>query len=254
MAMKILILGGTTEASALAAVLRDDRRFAPLLSYAGATRSPRPPPIPWRVGGFGGAAGLAAFLRDGSFDALIDATHPFATQMKRNALEAARLTGIAYLPINRPPWTPGSHDDWTMVPNMQAAALAIGEAPRRVLLTIGQKDLAAFRTAPQHAYLVRSVDPPAPETMPTNATSLALRGPFRLEDEEALLAAQRIAVIVTKNSGGSATEPKLEAARRQCVRVIMVERPDLPAWRECAETAEEALAWLHALASTKRGE
>ena len=253
MAMKILILGGTTEASALAAVLRDDRRFAPLLSYAGATRSPRPPPIPWRVGGFGGAAGLAAFLRDGSFDALIDATHPFATQMKRNALEAARLTGIAYLPINRPPWTPGSHDDWTMVPNMQAAALAIGEAPRRVLLTIGQKDLAAFLAAPQHAYLVRSVDPPAPETMPPNAISLPLRGPFRLADERALLGAHRIELIVTKNSGGQATEPKLQAARELGIDVVMVERPPRPDWSVTAEDAQAALTWLHQRLPAERG-
>ncbi len=252
--MKILILGGTTEATALATALKDEQHFDPLLSYAGATRSPRPAPIPWRVGGFGGAEGLATFLRDGGYDALIDATHPFARQMKRNALAAARQIDIAFCPINRPAWTPRPGDDWTMVPDMQSAALAIGTTRRRVLLTIGQKDLAAFRAAPQHAYLVRSVDPPAPQTMPPDATSLPLRGPFRLDDEFALLTEHQIEIIVTKNSGGRATEPKLEAARRHGLKVIMVERPPLPDWGESVEDADQALAWLHALASTKRGE
>jgi len=253
MTIKTLILGGTTEASALALAVQGDARFDPLLSYAGATRAPRPAPIPWRVGGFGGAAGLATFLRDGEFDALIDATHPFASQMKRHAVAAAQLTGIAFLAINRPAWTPQTGDNWAMVPNMQAACLAIGAEARRVLLTIGQKDLAAFRAAPQHAYLVRSVDPPAPESMPSNATSLPLRGPFRLEDELVLLTQNRIEVIVTKNSGGSATEPKLEAARRLGIRIVMVERPIPPDWQTTARDAGEALAWLHHLAATKRG-
>jgi precorrin-6A/cobalt-precorrin-6A reductase len=251
--MRALILGGTTEATALAHGLAGDRRFDALLSYAGATKSPRPAPIPWRVGGFGGPEGLARFLAEGGYDVLIDATHPFAAQMKCHAMEAARLTGLAFLAIERPAWKPGSGEHWTMVPNMQAAAMALGDEPRRVLLTIGQKDLAAFRAAPHHAYLVRSVDAPAPESMPPDARSLPLRGPFRLEDELALLREHRIEMLVTKNSGGSATEAKLEAARSLGVAVVMVERPARPDWGETVPDASGALAWLHQRLPTERG-
>ncbi len=251
--MRVLILGGTTEATALSLALSKDQRFETLLSYAGATRAPRPAPTPWRVGGFGGAEGLARFLTAGGYNALIDATHPFAAKMKHNAIEAARLSGVAFLAIDRPAWKMGSGDAWTMVPSMSAAALALGLERKRVLLTIGQKDLAAFLAAPQHAYVVRSVDPPAPETLPPDAISLPLRGPFVLGDEIALLRAQQIAVIVTKNSGGKATEAKLIAARQLGIAVVMVERPARPNWRVTAEDAQSALAWLHQIASTERG-
>ncbi len=251
--MRVLILGGTTEATALSRALSQDVRFAALLSYAGATRAPRPAPTPWRVGGFGGAEGLARFLTEGGYHALVDATHPFAAQIKRNALAAAHISGVAFMPVERPVWTAGEGDVWAMVPNMQAAVAAIGAERQRVLLTVGQKELSPFLAAPQHAYVVRSVDPPAPETLPPDAISLPLRGPFRLEDERELLRAHAIQVIVTKNSGGSATQPKLQAARELGLRVVMVDRPARPDWREMVADADGALAWLHQLLPAERG-
>jgi precorrin-6A/cobalt-precorrin-6A reductase len=238
----LLILGGTTEASALAAALADDAVFATLLSFAGATRAPRPPPVPYRVGGFGGARGLADFLRARNITRLIDATHPFAARMKSNAAEAAALTGIAALGVLRPAWQPGPEDRWTMVPDMQAAAAALGRTPRRVLLTIGQKDLAAFQRAPRHRYVIRSVDPPA--AAPPGAEIITARGPFNETDELALLAAHGIEILVTKNSGGSATAAKLTAARRLGIEVVMVERPPPPDLPTVADVPA-ALHWLH---------
>ncbi len=249
---RVLILGGTTEASALAEALAGDARFTPLLSFAGSTRAPRPPPIAWRVGGFGGVPGLAEFLRGEAFDLLLDATHPFAAQMKRHAAAAAALAGIPALGVLRPGWRAVDGDRWAMVADMAGAARALGAAPRRVLLTIGQKDLAAFQAAPWHRYVVRSVDPPDAASLPPDATVIAARGPFREADEMALLAARRIEVIMTKNSGGTATQAKLAAARRLGLEVVMVARPpppDMPT----VEDAGAALRWLEGHAAIPRG-
>lgn len=248
--MRLLILGGTTEATALAAAVSNDSRFDTLLSFAGATRAPRPPAVPHRIGGFGGIPGLVAALAD--VDLLIDATHPFAARMKHNAAQAASLTNTPFLAIRRPEWQPTESDSWTEVPNMAAAAQSLGPTPRRILLTIGQKDLAAFQSAPWHHYTVRSVDPPRPETLPPNATVISARGPFRLADELALLRHHRIEILVTKNSGGTATEPKLEAARTLRLPVVMVQRPPHPEAPTAADIPT-ALAWLDGHAATDRG-
>lgn len=250
---KLLLLGGTTEASALAAWFVGQPQFDATLSFAGATRAPRPPPIPYRVGGFGGAAGLAGFLRDGGFRLMLDATHPFAAQMKRNAAEAAQLAGIDLLALRRPGWKQMTGDRWQLVPDMAQAAKALGAQPRRVLLTIGQKDLAAFQQAPWHHYIVRSVDPPAPESLPPDCEVIAARGPFLLEDELALLRATQVSVVVTKNSGGTATAAKLEAARSLGIDVVMIDRPDPPGGVESATDIATAQAWLLAHAGTDRG-
>jgi precorrin-6A/cobalt-precorrin-6A reductase len=242
---RILILGGSTEASALARALAADAHFDAELSLAGRTRSPVLPPIPHRIGGFGGIDGLAAYLRAGAFASLINATHPFAARMSANAVAAAARAGVPMLRVRRPEWTPAPDDDWTIVADMDEAAAALGETPRRVLLTIGQKDLAAFRTAPQHIYVIRSVDPPPPETRPPHAHILTARGPFDEAGERALLAGHRIEVVVTKNSGGNATEAKLVAARALRIPVVMVARPVEPP-AETVEDAEAALAWLAA--------
>jgi len=228
MMVRVLILGGTTEASALARRLAGDARFDAVLSFAGVTRAPLLPPVAVRVGGFGGAAGLAAFLRAENFDVLIDATHPFAVQIKRNASAAAAQAGIAHLRALRPPWSAQPGDRWREVADMADAARALGDAPRRVLLTIGQKELAPFRAAPWHDYVLRSVDPPDPALVPRGAVVIAARGPFIVADEIALLRAHRIDVIVTKNSGGDATAAKLAAARALGIEVVMVRRPAPP--------------------------
>ena len=242
--MDLLILGGTTEASALARVLAGDRRFRATLSLAGRTRHPATQPLPCRSGGFGGADGLARYLTEHRIGVMIDATHPFAAQMTRHAAEAARLTGKKLLVINRPAWQQAPGDRWTGMPDMAAAAAALGCDPRRVLLTVGQKDLAPFTAAPWHSYVVRSVEPPSPESLPPQVEVIAARGPFAEADEHRLLTTRRIEVLVTKNSGGEATRPKLAAARALELPVIMVARPVLPPGIETVATAAEVMAWL----------
>jgi precorrin-6A/cobalt-precorrin-6A reductase len=251
--MNLLILGGTTEAFALARALANDTRFRAGISLAGRTRRPAPQPLPCRVGGFGGAEGLARYLAEHRIDALIDATHPFAARITRNAEQAARSSGTKLLVVQRPPWHRQPGDHWIDVPDTAAAAVALGPLPRRVLLTIGQKDLAPFAAASWHRYVLRSVDPPESALLP-EAEVIAARGPFAEADEHALLVTRGIEIVVTKNSGGSATEAKLVAARRLGLPVIMVARPPPPE-AETVTTVPEAVAWLERLHATcRRGE
>ena len=223
--LKLLLLGGTTEARELARLTAEDSRFEGTLSLAGVTRSPRASPLDTRVGGFGGAGGLADYLRRNGIDVLVDATHPFASTISANAAAAADDAGIPCLALQRPAWEEAPGDRWIRVPDIRSAAEALGEGPRRVFLTIGRKDLAPFRDTPPHSYIVRSVDPPPPDLLPANATVIAARGPFALKDEERLLREHRIDTMVTKNSGGSATAAKLVAARNLEMPVVMVDRP-----------------------------
>jgi len=244
--MRVLLLGGTTEGAALARALAADARFRATLSLAGATRAPRPQPLPTRIGGFGGVAGLADHLRREGVEALVDATHPFAARITANAAEAARQAGVPLLRVDRPAWRPVPGDRWTVVPSMEAAAAALGASPRRVLLTIGQKELAPFRAAPHHHYILRSVDPPPPEALPPDATVLSATGPFALEAERELLRRHAVDVLVTKNSGGGATAAKLVAAREMGLPVVMLARPTVPPGLAAVPDAEGALRWLHA--------
>jgi precorrin-6A/cobalt-precorrin-6A reductase len=230
--MRILILGGTTEASAITRALVGDARFDPVLSLAGRTSAPVAPPIPWRVGGFGGAAGLADYVRRERIEAVVDATHPFAARIKANAA----ALDIPRVVVLRPAWTPMPGEE---VADMSAAFQALGPVPQRVFLTVGKQELAPF--GPPHHYLVRSVD--APAVLPPGAVMIKARGPFAEADERALLLAHRIDAVVTKNSGGSATMAKLTAARGLGVRVVMVARPPRPAGL-IVEDAAGALAWL----------
>jgi precorrin-6A/cobalt-precorrin-6A reductase len=223
--MRLLILGGTTEASGLALRLAGRADVEPILSLAGRTRNPLPPPIPFRVGGFGGVDGLRRFLAERRIDAVIDATHPFAARMTANAALACRAAAIPLARLTRPPWRRQAGDRWLGVPDLDAAARAIGDTPRRVFLTIGGVQLAAFAAAPQHHYVVRAIERPAAIAgLPSHELILA-RGPFGEAAETALLRDARIDVVVTKNSGGSATEAKLAAARALGIAVIMIERP-----------------------------
>ncbi len=247
------MLGGTAEAGALARRIADDGRFEGTLSLAGATRAPAASPLATRIGGFGGADGLARYLGANRIDALLDATHPFATGISANAAAAASAVGVPWLAILRPPWREAAGDRWIRVPDIGAAARALGDRPRRVFLTIGRKDLAPFRGTP-HAYLVRSVDPPPPDDLPDGAIAIAARGPFSVDHEERLLQRHRIDVLVTKNSGGEATAAKLAAARRLGIPVVMVDRP--PALGPAVETVDEAWEWLvarHAGTAALRG-
>jgi precorrin-6A/cobalt-precorrin-6A reductase len=233
--MRVLILGGTTEASAISRALVGDARFDPVLSFAGRTRAPVAPPIAWRVGGFGGVAGLADYVRREGVQAVVDATHPFAARIKANAaaLDVPRLV------VLRPAWQPVPGDRWTEVPDMAAAFQALGHVRRRVFLTVGQQDLAPF--GPPHCYLIRSVDPPSAPLQ--GATVITARGPFNEDDELALLLSHRIDVVVTKNSGGTATAAKLAAARHLGLPVVLVARPPRPDGLIVPDAAG-ALAWL----------
>ena len=244
MTFSVLILGGTSEGRQLAAQLAGDPRYTTLLSYAGRTERVRAPDTTHRIGGFGGALGLATFLRTHGFDALVDTTHPFAARISANAVAAAALTGTPLLRLVRPSFCALPGDRWTEVVTMKDAADAIGSAARRVFLTVGRLEIAAFSRAPQHDYLVRAID--AFDTHLPRARVIAARGPFSLEAERKLLVDERIEVLVSKNSGTTLTYAKLEAARELGVPVVMVRPPLVPAARE-TESLEGVIEWLATL-------
>jgi precorrin-6A/cobalt-precorrin-6A reductase len=246
---RILILGGTTEARRLAERLAPRADLAVTLSLAGRTAAPAPQPVPVRIGGFGGAAGLAAWLGAEAIDLLIDATHPYAARISANAAAAATLAQVPLLVLDRPAWVAVDGDRWTEVVDMQGAAQALGALPRRAFLALGRNELAPFAAAPQHFYLIRSVDPVEPPLAVPRAVYLTGRGPFDGADERALLAQHHIDVIVAKNSGGAATYGKIAAARGLGLPVIMLARPARPQV-PAAASVEDALVRLdHALTS-----
>jgi precorrin-6A/cobalt-precorrin-6A reductase len=241
----VLVLAGTAEAAELATRLhqRDVRVTA---SFAGRTRGTRELPCAVRVGGFEGVDGLVAALRDGGFDLLVDATHPFAARMPHQAAAAAERAGVPRLRLLRPPWQAGPGDRWDDVDDLAGAARRLGEVgARRVLLTIGRYDLGAFTGLPGGEgtrFVVRSIEVPEPLPLP-GATVITARGPFTVAGEAKLLAEHRIDTLVTKNSGADATSAKLAAAREAGVRVVMVRRPDPPAGPR-VETVDEAVSWV----------
>ncbi len=210
--MRLLILGGTTEASALVRRIAGRADLEPVLSFAGRTQSPVPPPIPFRVGGFGGIAGLEAYLAEHGIEAVIDATHPFAAQMSRHAAAACGRLGRSARGVHPSRLAQAGRRPLDQrVADMAEAARALGQQPRRVFLTIGGLQLAAFAEAPQHHYIVRTIDPPdAVGLLPSHRLILA-RGPFSVDDEIALMRDEQVDALVTKNSGGAATEAKLAA-------------------------------------------
>ncbi|HZJ27275.1 MAG TPA: cobalt-precorrin-6A reductase [Acidimicrobiia bacterium] len=239
--VRVLILGGTTEASDLARLLDVRPDTDVVTSFAGRTAAPRAVAGRTRVGGFGGATGLAEYLRAEAVDVVLDATHPFARQMRWHAADATDATGIARLRVERPPWRADNSADWTVVPDLDAAAQAVA-GPGRVFLTIGRTELGAFARCDRTWFLVRSIEPPDP--LPLRRAVVVLgRGPFTVERERALMAEHTIDTLVTKNSGGTAAAAKLTAAHALGVAVVMVERPPNPPG-PLVETADEALGWL----------
>jgi precorrin-6A/cobalt-precorrin-6A reductase len=249
--LTLLILGGSTEATRLAAALAGNGAYAPTVSFAGRTEAIVPPPVPYRVGGFGGIDGLMQYLVSERIDALVDATHPFAAQMKAHAIAAAKLAGVPLLAVERPAWTAGPGDNWIEVDSMEAAVDALGEARRRVFLGIGRLNLHVFARAPQHAYLVRLVDKPREKLPLPDVEVVVARGPFQEASDRAMLENFRAELVVTKNSGGTAADAKLAAARALGLPVVMVRRPAVPE-REVVANVADALGWLAHLA-TRRG-
>ncbi|MFE1378621.1 cobalt-precorrin-6A reductase [Streptomyces sp. NPDC058740] len=242
--MHVLILGGTTEGRLLAGLLDGTVRVTS--SLAGRVAAPRLPAGEVRIGGFGGPEGLAAWVRRHDVDAVIDATHPFAERISFNAARAAATAHVPLLALRRPGWVPVAGDRWHEVGSLEEAAAALDGLGDRVFLTSGRLGLAAFADRPEW-FLVRSVD--APDVpMPARSELLLDRGPFTLDGERGLLARHRIDVLVTKDSGGAATAPKLTAAREAAVPVVVVRRPPVPQGVPVASTPEEAAAWARALA------
>jgi precorrin-6A/cobalt-precorrin-6A reductase len=244
---RVLILGGTTEARALGERLAKRGGLDVMLSLAGRTAMPVPHAVPVRVGGFGGAAGLADYLAEERIGALIDATHPFATVISENAIAAVRQTGVPFMTLRRPPWTAIAGDRWIKVNDTAAAVSAVGQEPRGVFVALGRSELKPFTGAPQHRYLVRSVDPVDPPL--PQVSYVTARGPFSEADDRALMTAHAIDVVIAKNSGGGAAYGKIAAARALGIEVILLRRPVAPA-APAVETVEDAIAWLdHTLTS-----
>jgi precorrin-6A/cobalt-precorrin-6A reductase len=239
---RVLILGGTTEASDLARALAA-AGIDGVFSYAGRTETPVAQPLPCRVGGFGGIPGLVSHLRAESYTHVVDATHPFAAQMSRHAVAACAEVGVPLLALERLPWRAGEGDRWTHVPDIAGAVAALPKRPARIFLAIGRQHLRDFAARPQHHYLLRLVDPPATPLPLPRAEAVIARGPFRLEDDLTLLRDHRIGLIVSKNAGGTGARAKLDAAREARIPVVMIDRPFIPP-RPRVETVEEVLDWL----------
>lgn len=238
---RVLLLGGTTEANALAGALAA-RGIAAVYSYAGRVAAPRARPLPVRVGGFGGVEGLRAYLRGERIAAVVDATHPFAARISANAAAACGAEGVPLLGFERAPWVAGPGDRWTHVPDLEAAAAALPEEPGVIFLAIGRQGLAPFAARPDHRYLLRLVDPVAAPPLP-GAEVVIARGPFGVEGDLALLRARGVTCVVAKNSGGTGAEAKLHAARALGLPVVMIDRPPAPE-RPVASAVAEVLGWL----------
>jgi precorrin-6A/cobalt-precorrin-6A reductase len=246
---RILILGGTAEARMLAERLARRADLEVTLSLAGRTASPAPQPVPVRSGGFGGAAGLADYLLRERIGALIDATHPYAAVISANAAAAARNAEVPRVTLRRPPWVAVGGDRWIEVDGVDQAVQALGETSRRVFVTLGRNELAPFNNAPQHHYLIRSVDPVDPPLPLPHASYVTGRGPFAEAADRTLMTAHGIEIVVAKNSGGAATYGKIVAARALGIAVMMLRRPPAPE-APTVETVADAIAWLdHALTS-----
>jgi precorrin-6A/cobalt-precorrin-6A reductase len=242
---RVLILGGTAEAAGLARALAEDGRVAAITSLAGRTRAPAAVPGELRVGGFGGPEALADYLRSEAIDLLVDATHPFAARISRNAAEACAATGVPRLLLARPAWEPQAGDNWIPAADTEAAAAALPGLGRRVFLAIGRQELAAFAGLAGLWFLVRLVEEPeAPPPLADYHLVLG-RGPFAVAQECALLREYEIDVVVSKNSGGAGAGAKIAAARELELPVVMIERPPAPA-SETAESVEAACAWIAA--------
>ena len=242
---RLLILGGTAEGRALAEAA--EARFGPALTVistlAGRTRAPLLPAGEVRIGGFGGAEGLASYLEDERIGLLIDATHPFATQISAQACEAATQAGTERLVFVRPHWREVTGDRWIEVDTVEDAPAAIPDGAERVFLTVGVRSLAPFAGRPDLWFLVRLVDAPTEPIPLAQHRLICARGPFAKDDERALLAEHGIDCLVTRASGGDATAAKLAAAQVLGLPVVMVRRPPPPPGDHAA-LLEDALAWI----------
>jgi precorrin-6A/cobalt-precorrin-6A reductase len=240
--MRALLLGGTGDANQLADALARARIDA-IYSYAGRTQIPLPHALPTRISAFGGAQGLADFIRHERITHVIDATHPFAAEMSRHAVEACDATNTPLVALERAPWMRTAGDNWIEVSGIDAAVAALPDASARVFLAIGRQHIAPFAGKPQHAYTLRFVDAPDGALPLPKAEVIVSRGPFSLGGDRELMASRGIAYLVARNSGGSGARAKIDAARELDIPVIMIARPTLPE-RPRVESVEQVIAWL----------
>lgn len=238
----LLILGGTTEARRLCKAVAQ-AGLSGTVSLAGRVERPAPQDLPLRVGGFGGAEGLASYLRKTGITHVVDATHPFAAQMSSNAIAACGLTGVPLIALTRAQWQAEPEDRWTHVPDIAGAVAELAGLPQRVMLAVGRMHLQEFAVNPQHFYLLRLVDPPDGALDFPDAEAVVDRGPFTLNDDRALLEKYRIGLVVSKNAGGSGAWAKILAARELGLPVIMIDRPAIPDRPE-AHSVRDVLRWL----------
>lgn len=244
---RLLILGGTQEARECASLLSMRTDWQVELSLAGRTQAPRAQPVAVRTGGFGGQHGLCDYLVKQRIDALLIATHPFATQIAANAAAVAHTLNLPTVRLLRAPWQPSSHLQWHRCASIPQAIAQLGVAPRRVFLPLGRQSAALFECAPQHHYLLRSIDPVTPRPRLPHFENVLSRGPFSVEDEQHTMQAHQIEVMICKNSGGMATAAKLEAAQQLGIEILMVERPDVASDILTVSTPENAIAALNNL-------
>ena len=214
-----------------------------IASFAGAVSNLPDLDVETRVGGFGGIEGLVEYLAGNSVNLVIDATHPFAAQMSRNAAAACGQVGVPLVALTRAAWEAGAGDNWLHVPDIAGAVSALDRPPARVLLAVGRMHLADFAPNPQHHYLLRLVDPPAQPLPFPDAAVIVDRGPFDAEADTRLLQEHRIDIVVSKNSGGNGAVAKIAAARAIGLPVIMIDRPAMPP-RDEVNGVPSALEWL----------
>lgn len=244
----LLILGGTTEATALGKLIDAQgllsKGLHATMSFAGRVERPARHPVPRRIGGFGGVAGLVRYLRDHGVTHVVDATHPFASQMSFNAVEACAQAGVPLIALTRPAWQAEPGDSWTHVPDIAGAVAALDRPAQNVMLAVGRMHLEAFAPNPQHRYLLRLVDAPStPPPFPHHAIEVS-RGPFTHDGDLALMQSHEIQLVVSKNAGGTGAYAKISAARALGLPVVMIDRPSQPERAECADP-QGVLDWMY---------
>ncbi len=237
------MLGGTTEATALCRALAE-AGIPGVFSLAGRVARPLRQPLPMRVGGFGGAAGLVAYLRAEGITHVVDATHPFAAGMSANAVAGCAEAEVPLVALTRPAWEPVAGDRWTRVADIASAVAALDRPRCRVMLAVGRMHVDDFAVRPEHFYLLRLVDPPEGALGFPDCHVVVDRGPFTEAGDLALMQAHRIELVVSKNSGGTGAAAKLAAARQLGLEVVMIDRPAIPARRELHEVGA-VLDWIH---------